>query len=95
MILTPNAASLLRVIKESEGLSTNAGLRISTSATRNGHGPELEFAFTEAPLPGDLVDSRDGEEVFVAPELAGDLAEATLDVDGDDEEGYAFVIRSD
>jgi Fe-S cluster assembly iron-binding protein IscA len=94
MILTTNAALLLRVIKESEGLPTNAGLRISSVATRNGHGPELDFSFTDAPLPGDLVDSRDGEEVFVAPDLAGDLAQATLDVDGDAEEGYAFVIRA-
>jgi iron-sulfur cluster assembly protein len=79
---TPAAAATLDQVREAQGLPETAGLRIFPAQTPGGD-VSLGLGFAESPEDGDQVGEAHGTKLFVAPELADDLAEMALDIQPD------------
>lgn len=76
---TRAAADTLDQVRSQQGLPESFGVRLFPSEVSDGRvGLGLEFA--EAPAEGDQVTEQHGTRVIVAPEIAEDLSELTLDV---------------
>jgi len=76
---TRAAADTLEQVRTQQGLPETFGIRLFPSEVTDGSvGLGLEFA--EAPTEGDQVTEQHGTRVIVAPEIAEDLADLTLDV---------------
>ncbi len=78
--LTHAAASQLAEARAAQGLPETAGIRVFAEPRPEG---ELAVALTFAAVPAedDQVTERDGTRVFIAPEVAGPLADAALDIE--------------
>ena len=76
---TQAAASTLREVRETQGLPDSYGIRVFGAS-----GPEgevgLGIGFAEQPAAGDEVGESAGTRLFVAPEVADNLADMALDV---------------
>lgn len=76
---TRAAADTLDKVRSQQGLPESFGIRLFPSEVTDGQvGLGLEFA--ETPAEGDQVTEQHGTRVIVAPEIADELAELTLDV---------------
>lgn len=79
---TPAAAATLDQVREEQGLPETWGLRVFPAQTAGGE-VSLGLGFAETPEDGDQVGDANGTKLFVAPEIAGDLAEMALDIQPD------------
>lgn len=77
--VSTSAVSILEEARAAQDVPESFGVRLFTNADDNGQGV-LALAFTDQPASGDEVTEQDGTEIYVAPELAGPLADQRLDV---------------
>jgi Fe-S cluster assembly iron-binding protein IscA len=91
LTLTDRAAAVLAEARSRSGLSDDVGVRIS-GESKNGQEPSYRLTFAAEPAPEDLVVHSGVTSLFVAPEVAGQMQAAVLDVnDGGD--GITLVLR--
>lgn len=79
---TPAAAATLDQVREDQGLPENYGLRVFPAQSEQGQ-VTLGLGFAESPQEGDHVAEAHGAKLFVAPEIAEELAEMALDIQPD------------
>jgi Fe-S cluster assembly iron-binding protein IscA len=79
---TPAAAATLDQVREEQGLPDTVGLRVFPAQAPDGQAT-LGLGFTDEPHDGDAVAEQHGTRLFVAPEIADQLAEMALDVEPD------------
>lgn len=82
--VTQDATMLLADARSSAGAPDNFGVRFFLT-DRQGEQPQVTFAFVPTPEPSDDVVNEEVVPVYVAPDLAQNVGEATLDtqeVDG-------------
>lgn len=77
--VTQDAATLLTTSRASAGHPDSFGVRFFVAETEPEGKARLGFEFVERPQPKDQVTDQLGLPVYVAPELADTLGEATLD----------------
>lgn len=77
--MTDRAADLLRNLRNEAQLPDNAGVRVYSEMAATGE-PTLSIGFTPDPMPTDQVAEHEGLRLFVAPEIAGPLDDAVMDV---------------
>lgn len=75
---TPAAAQTLVNVREQQGLPDTVGVRLFPAQTPDGS-TGLGIELTE-PAEGDQVSEQHGTQLIVAPEIAEQLADMTLDV---------------
>lgn len=76
--LTSSAADAVNEICEERGLPTDVGVRVYTTTQTNGRS-EVQMAFAPEPQAGDAVTETEGRKLFLAPDIAGPLADAVID----------------
>jgi len=76
--VTQNAAITLDAAKRQQQIPPSYGLRISGVRSSEG-GLTLQLGFTPDPVDADIVQEHHGNRIFLAPEVAGPLADAELD----------------
>ena len=76
---TQAAASTLREVRQTQGLPESYGVRVFGASDPEGK-VGLGIAFAEQPVEGDQVAESSGTRLFVAPEVAENLADMALDV---------------
>lgn len=91
LTLTDRAAAVLAEARSRSGLSDDVGVRIS-GESKNGEEPSYRLTFAAEPAPEDLVVHSGVTSLFVAPEVAGQIQAAVLDVN-DDGDGITLVLR--
>jgi Fe-S cluster assembly iron-binding protein IscA len=79
---TPAAAATLDQVREEQGLPDSVGLRVFPAQDPSGQ-ITLGLGFTDEPHEGDQVAEQHGTRLFVAPEVADQLADMALDIEGD------------
>ena len=89
--LTRSAADQVAEVRRAQGLPDTVGLRIF-GETRTGGEMAVGLAFAEVPAEDDEVIVEQETVVFVAPEVAGPLASAALDVQ-QTAEGAKLVLK--
>ena len=90
MQLTQAAARRVTSAREAQGVPDSFGLRVYGEPQESG-ATALGLAFTPVPAEDDEVSEQEGLRVFVAPEVAGPLASAALDVE-ETPEGVKLVL---
>lgn len=80
--ITHGAATFLSELRRGQEVPDTYGLRVFSESTDPGE-VTIGLGFTDTPHEGDQVTEQDGLRVFVAPELAAPLEDATIDVAGD------------
>ena len=91
--ITQGATALLNGVRAAEGIPPTYGLRFYSE--QDGTGADaVGIAFAKAPAEGDQVEHQRELPVYVAPEVAQELASAVLDVEGTDGSSQRFVIRA-
>jgi iron-sulfur cluster assembly protein len=91
LVLTHDAAAVIRSIVESADISDEGGLRISARAITETEAA-LELAVAEEPEETDEVVEQEGAQVFLEPGVAEALADKVLDASVE-EEGVTFRIE--
>ncbi|HET7488671.1 MAG TPA: hypothetical protein VFJ85_12135 [Acidimicrobiales bacterium] len=76
---TQTAATTLQALRQSQGIPDTYGVRIFVSELDDGE-PALGIGFADRPAEGDQVEEQHGTLVFVAREVADELADAELDL---------------
>jgi Fe-S cluster assembly iron-binding protein IscA len=80
--VTSSAASTLAGARAQQGLPDHFGVRIFARATATPDtSSPYQFGFVEKPEANDQVAEAEGTRVFVAPEVAGPLENAVLDIE--------------
>jgi iron-sulfur cluster assembly protein len=77
--LTPAAAEQVVATRRAQGLPDEVGVRVFGKAESDG-GLSVGLTFAEVPAEDDQVIQQDGTRLFVAPEVAPQLAAAAIDV---------------
>lgn len=77
--LTHAAAAQIDEARRVQGLPETVGLRVFGEPQPEGE-MGLGLTFAEVPAEDDQVTEQEGTRIFVAPEVAGPLASAALDV---------------
>ena len=88
---TRSAAQALTDFRQREGVPETFGLRLAGSTSGEGR-PGVRMDFRENPIEGDEVIEQHGQRLFVARELAPQLADATLDA-APEVSGAGVVLR--
>lgn len=76
---TQAAAATLREVRQTQGLPESYGIRVFGASDPEGK-VGLGIGFAEAPAQGDQVGESAGTRLFVAPEVADNVADMALDV---------------
>jgi Fe-S cluster assembly iron-binding protein IscA len=79
LLLTHDAAAEIAEARRAQGVPENFGIRIFGEPQSEG-GMEVGLTFAQVPAEDDEVTEQEGTRVFVAPEVAGPLSAAALDV---------------
>ena len=79
---TRAAATTIRQLRRQRDIPETYGLRVFPTPAPGGD-VGIGLGFVESPLPGDQINEDHGQRLFVAPEIADDLAELALDVASD------------
>ena len=90
--ISQGATELLTAVRSAEGIPESYGVRFYSEKDREG-ASAVGIAFAQGPATGDEVVAAQELPVYSAPEVANELGEAVLDIEG----GAAaprFVIRS-
>jgi iron-sulfur cluster assembly protein len=91
LVLTHDAAAVIRSIVESTDISDEGGLRITARAITETEAA-LELAVAEEPEVTDQVVEQEGAQVFLEPGVAEALSDKVLDASVE-EEGVTFRIE--
>lgn len=91
LVLTHDAAAVIRSIVEAAETSDEGGLRITARAITETEAA-LELAVADEPEPTDQVVEQEGAHVFLEPGVAQALADKVLDASVEDE-GVTFRIE--
>lgn len=89
---TQAAATTIRQLRELQGIPETFGLRVFPAQAPTGE-VSLALGFAESPEKGDEVNENHGERLFVAAEVAPDLADLALDAVGDPAGNGAAPVR--
>lgn len=92
LALTARAAATLVEVRSRMGLPEHFGVRVFANPTPGERSP-FHVEFVERPQEGDEVGEMAGIRFFVAPELAGPLAEHVLDAQEADERRRLVLRR--
>jgi len=84
LVLTEQAATLIKGILDESEAGPDAGLRI-TGATDGDGGASLEFSLASAPIDGDEVVADSGATIFLDGLAAEVLSDKTLDAEAHDD----------
>ncbi len=84
LILTEQAATLIKDILDESESGPDAGLRISGTTAGDGSA-SLEFSLARSPIEGDEVVSDNGATVFLDGVAATALSDKTLDAEAHDD----------
>lgn len=76
---TPTAAATLDEVRRRNDLPEEYGVRVAAAPGPDG-GVALSISFAEGPAEGDQVAEQHGTTLIVAPEIAEQVSEMTLDV---------------
>ncbi len=95
--ITENAATLLSEARASAGVPESFGVRFFLGP-RDGDRPtsdaqQITFKFVPNPEPTDDVITKEKVPVYVAPDAAQAMGDATLDAQTDVAEGPRLVLR--
>lgn len=89
--LSENATAALDNVRAAQGLPESYGVRLSGGQQPDGN-LIVNLDFVETPQEADQVIEQPGADVYVAPEIAGPLSSALMDVRAADE-GLELVLR--
>ena len=89
--ISQGATEVLTAFRSAEGIPESYGVRFYSETDREGEA-SVGIAFAQGPATGDEVIAAQELPVFIAPEVAQELGEAVLDVEGGPAEPR-FVIR--
>jgi Fe-S cluster assembly iron-binding protein IscA len=78
--LTHDAAAEIAEARRAQGVPETFGVRVY-GEPQSGGGMEVGLTFAQVPAEDDEVTEQEGTRVFVAPELAGPLSAAAIDVE--------------
>jgi hypothetical protein len=92
--ISQGATEVLTAVRSAEGIPDSYGVRFYSETDRDG-ASAVGIAFAQGPVTGDEVIVAQELPVFIAPEVAQELGEAVLDVEGVEGGAAAprFVIR--
>jgi hypothetical protein len=94
--VTRAAADVIELVREEHGIPEEFGVRLFPSRNRpDEQGVAIDFA--ESPCAGDEISRQFGTLVYVARDVADDLADVNLDaipVASDDGQSLRLVLRS-
>jgi Fe-S cluster assembly iron-binding protein IscA len=76
---TQAAAATLREVRQTQGLPESYGIRVFGAPSPDGE-VGLGIGFAERPAKGDHVGESAGTRLFVAPDVADNVADMALDV---------------
>jgi iron-sulfur cluster assembly protein len=94
LVISPDAAEMIKTLVASESVPDSAGLRISASpVSSNGHGPELVLELVTRPDEGDEVLEESGAHVFLGPGAAPMVEDKLLDVRLAPQGDPSFALR--
>ncbi|MCW3036713.1 MAG: hypothetical protein JWM17_2025 [Actinobacteria bacterium] len=91
--ISQGATEVLNTLRSAEGIPDSYGVRVYSEKDRDGVSA-VGIAFAQGPATGDEVVVAQELPVFVAAEVASELGDAVLDVEGG-AEVPRFVIRSE
>ena len=94
LTITPTAAELIRQLVDTSDVPDSAGVRIAAGEP-NDRGTPLELALVVGPEPGDEVVSGGEANVFLEPQVAGELDESVLDAELAGDGRVQFALRDD
>ncbi|HWD08401.1 MAG TPA: hypothetical protein VHA57_04820 [Actinomycetota bacterium] len=80
--LTKGAANLLTEVRSANNIPESYGLRFYNKAGEDGSSA-VAIAFAQAPAQGDEVITEMQLPVYVASDVANEISDAVLDVEGD------------
>ena len=90
--LTHDAAAQITRVRHAQGLPESFGVRVFGERIAEG-GMDVGLTFAEVPAEDDEVVEQEGTLMFVAPEVAGPLSSAALDVQQTQEGARLVLIR--
>jgi Fe-S cluster assembly iron-binding protein IscA len=90
--VTQGATALLNKVRAAKGIPNSYGLRFYQETAGDGEAA-VGIAFAEAPGENDQVITEQDVPVYIAPEVAPELGNAVLDVEGEPTP-QRFVIRA-
>ena len=90
--VTQGATNLVNELRAAQGIPDSYGLRFYSQAAADG-AAAVGIAFAQGPVEGDQIITEKALPVYVAPEVAHELGDAVLDVEGEPEP-QRFVIRT-
>lgn len=93
LTITHDAAVALSAARAAAGAPATYGTRFSIADLPETGEPRLAVSFVERPIEGDDVSEQEGMAVYVAPELAESLPEATIDAKPIDGEAQLVLDR--
>lgn len=91
--ITHAAAELLTELRREQDLPDDTGLRVFAETAEQSGEVTIGLGFTNAPAAGDQVTEQEGLKVFVAPEVAAPLTDATIDVTPASDGASRLVFR--
>lgn len=98
LTITEDAATLLSEARASAGIPETFGVRFFLGP-KDGDGPtdgtskQITFKFVPSPEPSDDVVTKEKVPVYVAPDAAEAMGDATLDAQSAEGEGLRLVLR--
>jgi len=90
--VTQGATNLVNELRAAQGIPDSYGLRFYSQAVADGTAA-VGIAFAQGPGEGDQIITEKALPVYVAPEVAHELGDAVLDVEGEPVP-QRFVIRT-
>jgi Fe-S cluster assembly iron-binding protein IscA len=90
--VTQGATNLVKDLRAAQGIPESYGLRFYAETSVDG-ASAVGIAFASGPVEGDQVVGEPVLPVYVAPEVAPELGDAVLDVEGEPVP-QRFVIRT-
>ena len=90
--VTQGATNLVNELRAAQGIPDSYGLRFYSQAAADG-AAAVGIAFAQGPVEGDQIITEKALPVYVAPEVAHELGDAVLDVEGEPVP-QRFVIRT-
>lgn len=94
LTLTPTAASLLTEAKTRQGIPDDASLRVAAAPATDGEQPGITLGFVDAPQDGDQISEAHGLTVCVAPDVAGALDDAKIDVQHEGDDAQLVIVHA-
>lgn len=94
LTITHDAAVALAGARAATGAPDSYGTRFSIDIPPGANEPRLSISFVEQPAAGDNVSEQEGMSVYVDPQLAEAIPEATIDAKPIDGETQLILERA-